>query len=370
VTTTSGAGSRGSGAGGARGRGTGSRGPAVRSGRSSINDVARRAGVSLGTVSNVLNRPDRVSTQTRARVLAAIQDLSFVPNGSARQLRAGTITTVGAVLLDIANPFFTEVARGVEDRLAEDDLTLMLASSDENPEREARYLRLFEEHGVLGLLVTPAGHEVDHLVDIRRRGVNVVLLDRTSPSAQISSVSVDDVVGGALAVEHLLSLGHRRIGLVNGPHHIQQCVDRRAGAERAVLAAGLDPATALVEVVVPSLNAEGGELGMAELLGEEKALTAVFCANDFTALGAMRALRQRGLDIPGDVAVVGYDDVDIASMLATPLTSVRQPKHQLGHVAAGLLLEGVGPDARPARHIEFRPELVVRASSGSDLRPG
>lgn len=332
--------------------------------RSSISDVAREAGVSLGTVSNVLNRPDRVSPTTRERVLAAIEELSFVPNGSARQLRAGTITTVGAVLLDIANPFFTEVARGIEDRLAQADHTLMLASSDEDPDREARYLRLFEEHGVLGILVTPAGDDLEHLLELHRRGLEVVLLDRTSPLPELSSVSVDDVAGAAMAVGHLLSLGHERIAFINGPPSIKQCIDRRAGMVRALTAAGADPDVAMVEITVSSLNAEGGEAGATELLSSGPVPSALFCVNDLTALGAMRALRAYGMEIPRDMAVVGYDDVNFASMLMTPLTSVRQPTRQLGEVAADLLLRATGPTSAPARQIEFTPELVVRASSG------
>jgi len=332
--------------------------------RSSISDVAHEAGVSLGTVSNVLNRPDRVSPATREKVLLAIEALSFVPNGSARQLRAGTITTVGAILLDIANPFFTEVARGIEDRLGQANHTLMLASSDEDPEREARYLRLFEEHGVLGILVTPAGPDIDHLIELHRRGVEIVLLDRTSPVAELSSVAVDDVAGAALAVDHLLSLGHRRIAFINGPPTIRQCVDRRAGMVRALAGAGLDPDDAMIEITVSSLNAEGGEAGVTELLAGRTGSTAVFCVNDLTALGAMRTLRAHGLEIPGDMAVVGYDDVNFASMLATPLTSVRQPQRRLGYVAADLLLRAAGPGAAPPQQIEFQPELVTRASSG------
>nr|WP_298457930.1 LacI family DNA-binding transcriptional regulator [uncultured Cellulomonas sp.] len=329
-----------------------------------MSDVARHAGVSLGTVSNVLNRPDRVSETTRERVQRAIEELSFIPNGSARQLRAGTISTVGAVLLDIANPFFTEVARGIEDRLSLDDYTLMLASSDGDVAREARYLRLFEEHGVLGVLVTPAGADLDHLLELRSRGVQVVLLDQTSPVADVSSVAVDDVAGAAMAVRHLVSLGHRRVGFINGPATIQQCVDRRAGALRALDEAGLG-ASALVEVEVPALNADGGEAGVTELLVGGTAPTALFCVNDLTALGAMRTLRAHGLSIPDDMAVVGYDDVNFASMLTTPLTSVRQPTHRLGEVAADLLLRGAGPDGAPAQHVQFQPELVVRASSGA-----
>lgn len=314
----------------------------------------------MGTVSNVLNRPDHVSPAKRERVLAAITELRYVPNGSARQLRAGTISTVGALLLDISNPFFTEVARGVEDRLASDELTLMLASSDEDPRREARYLRLFEEHGVLGVLVTPASADIDHLLDLSRRGVAVVLLDRESPVPEIASVAVDDVAGAALAVRHLLAQGHRRIGFINGPTTLPQCANRRQGVYEALRQGGLDPAEALVEVEMATMGAEGGEAGAEQILATGDVPTALFCSSDVTALGALRTLRAHGLRIPEDMAVVGYDDVDFAGMLGTPLTSVRQPMRRLGQVATDLLLDG---GARPAQHVVFHPELIVRESS-------
>jgi len=328
--------------------------------RASVSDVARHAEVSVGTVSNVLNRPDRVAPATRERVLAAIEALAFVPNGSARQLRAGTITTVGAVVLDIANPFFTDVARGIEDRLARDDYTLMVASSEEDPEREARYLRLFEEHGVQGVMVVPATDRVDHLLALRDRGVGVVLLDRPAPTPDLSSVAVDDRLGGELAARHLLEHGHERVAFLNGPHTIRQCADRRRGVDRAFADAGLDPAEHLTEITLPSLNADGGEAATRALLARADRPTALFCVNDLVALGALRTLRREGVDVPGEVAVVGYDDVAFAAELATPLTSVRQPTHRLGASAADLLLRG--RDA-PAEQVVFRPELVVRASS-------
>ncbi|MFC8923000.1 LacI family DNA-binding transcriptional regulator [Cellulosimicrobium sp. NPDC057127] len=328
--------------------------------RASVSDVARHAQVSVGTVSNVLNRPDRVSDATRERVLAAIAELSFVPSGPARQLRAGTITTVGAVVLDIANPFFTDVARGIEDRLARDDYTLMVASSEEDPGREARYLRLFEEHGVQGVMVVPATDDVDHLLALRARGVGVVLLDRPSPTPELASVAVDDVRGGELAARHLVEQGRTRIAFLNGPHAIRQCADRLRGVVRALDDAGLDPAEHLVEVTLGSLNADGGEVATRALLARDDRPTALFCVNDLVALGALRTLRREGVDVPGDVAVVGYDDVVFAGELATPLTSVRQPTHRLGERAADLLLAGT---AAPAEHVVFQPELVVRASS-------
>ncbi|HWS58128.1 MAG TPA: LacI family DNA-binding transcriptional regulator [Actinotalea sp.] len=333
--------------------------------RASITDVATRAGVAVGTVSNVLNRPEIVAPATRERVQAAIDELSFVPSGAARQLRAGTITTVGAILLDIRNPFFTDVARGIEDRLAVDDHTLMLASSDDDPAREAKYLRLFEEHGVVGMLVVPTTQDLEHLRQLQRRGVRVVLLDAPSSVAEISSVSVDDQAGGALAAGHLLERGHRRITFLNGPHAIRQCADRRAGVDRAVRAAGLDPAEVVREVTLASLDATGGDAAMRALVAEAGGTPpeAVFCVNDLVGVGVQRSLRLLGgTALLEQVAVVGYDDIEIASELAVPLTSVRQPTHEMGHRAADLLL---GRDAEaPAEHVVFRPELIVRASSG------
>ena len=329
--------------------------------RASITDVARLAGVSAGTVSNVLNHPDHVSERTRAKVLDAIDQLSFVRNASARQLREGRSRTVGAVVLDIANPFFTATARGIEDRLAQDDLVLMLASSDEEPQREARFVRQFVEHGVRGLLVTPSQGSLDTLLRVRERGTDVVLLDHTSPFPGISSVAVDDVRGAGLAAAHLLELGHQRIAFLNGPTSIRQCADRRQGVVEALLAAGLDPGRALVELPLRSLNADGGARAMAELLERPGPLpTATFCVNDLTALGALRVLREVNLPVPRAMAVVGYDDVNFAAELAVPLTSVRQPSHEIGWRAADLLL-GVGEPEQ----VLFQPELVVRASSGA-----
>ncbi|WP_147918715.1 LacI family DNA-binding transcriptional regulator [Ruania zhangjianzhongii] len=331
--------------------------------RPSVTDVAKHAGVSVGTVSNVLNRPDSVSERTRAKVEQAINQLNFVRNASARQLRSGEVSTVGAVVLDIANPFFTEMARGIEDRLAQDDHTLMLCSSDENPEREARFLRLFEERGVRGVIATPSHGSLDSLLRLRDHGIDVVLLDHTSPVPDLASVAVDDVRGASLAMEHLITQGHRRFAFLNGPLNLPQCVDRRDGVFRTLHAHGLDPAEVLEEVALETLNADAGDAGVHELWGRSGPRpTAMFCANDFAALGALRALRELEVDIPGEMAVVGYDDVLFASMLTTALTSVRQPMHTLGWTAADMLLSrrSSGPEAE---QVEFEPELVVRASS-------
>lgn len=331
--------------------------------RSSIGDVARLAGVSVGTVSNVLNRPERVAPATRERVLEAIERLSFVPNASARQLRAGTITTVGAIVLDIRNPFFTEVARGIEDRLTPANHTLMLASSDDDPEREARYLRLFEEHGVSGLLVVPTGDDIDPLLALAARGIRTVMLDLASPTDSLASVSVDDVAGGRLAGEHLLDLGHQQITMLNGPHSIRQCRDRLAGLQRAVERRGLDPDAVIREVRIPRLDAGGAAAAFAPLLEQGPVPHAVFCVNDLAAIGVQREIRRRRPELLGQIALVGYDDIEVAAELATPLTSVRQPAHDVGWRAADMLLNRDDDGSRVREHVVFQPELVVRDTS-------
>ena len=200
---------------------------------SSIREVAKRAGVSLGTVSNVLNRPEIVSEETRRRVQQAIEEIGFVPNGSARQLRAGRSQHIGLVVLDVANPFFTEVARGVEDAANEAGYVVILCNSDDSLEKESHYLQVLEEQRTQGVLITPVQNDASYLQRLRQRGIAVVLLDRPSRIKDLCSVSVDDVRGGELAAMHLIEQGHQRIAFVHGPLTIRQCADRYRGVLRA-----------------------------------------------------------------------------------------------------------------------------------------
>ena len=322
--------------------------------RASVKDVAAAAGVSVGTVSNVLNRPESVAEKTRARVEQAMEDLNFHRNASARQLRAGVSRTVGAIVMDVGNPFYTELARGIEDRLAVDDHTLILCSSDDDPRREARFLRLLAEQGVRGVLVTPMSTTKDRLAALRSLGIASVLMD--SSSREHASVGVDHVSGGRQAIAHLLEQGHRRILFLAGSEELQQTRHRLKGAVEAIQSIGLDPSEVLRMVQLPALTGNDGQQGLISALESGWDPTAVFCMNDITALGAMRELRRRGLSVPGDMAVVGYDDLYFAAELMTPLTSVRQPMRQLGWAAADLLLTDTP-------HALFEPELIVRTSS-------
>jgi LacI family transcriptional regulator len=323
-----------------------------------IKEVAQRAGVSPGTVSNVLNRPERVAAATRERVERAIHELGFVRNGSASTLRAGQSRAVGLVVLDVGNPFFAEVARGVEDVVSGRDHAVILCNSGESPEKEARNLRVLAEQRVRGVLITPAGEDITGLRRLRDRGVAVVFVDH-SASGDVCSVSVDDVAGGELAARHLVAGGAKRIAFVSGPHAIRQCSDRRRGALRALDPSGQE----LVDVVVPEMNAHGGRLAAGTLL-DGGLPDAVFCANDLLALGVLRALLQAGVRVPEDVALIGYDDIEFSSAAAVPLSSIRQPTYQLGKIATELLLDECdAPEEHVHQQIMFQPELVVRESS-------
>ena len=339
--------------------------PAAVARRPTIRDVARRAGVSLGTVSNALNRPDVVAPETLARVRAAIETSGFVRSSAARQLRAGTSRTIGVLILDVANPFFTDMVRGVESTLVEQGYMLVLCSTDDSVDKERRYLRMLEEHRVDGILATPVERDIASLTALRSRGLPVVLLDRRAPSRSLCSVTVDDARGGELAAGHLLALGHRKIAFVNGPGAIRQCADRLRGIRHALRLAGLEPKAALVEVGVRSLTAESGETAVGRLRAAAPDATAVICANDLLALGVLKGFARAGVRVPEDVSLVGYDDVAFSSMLSPPLTSIRQPTVALGATAAALLLEELSGGIHEHRQVVFEPELAARASTAA-----
>jgi len=330
----------------------------------SVKDVAAHAGVSLGTVSNVLNRPERVASDTRARVETAMAELGFVRNESARQLRAGESLTLAYVMLDATNPFFTDVAQGIEDAAEQADLSVVLCNSDNRAERELTYLTRLQQQRVQGVLIPPVAPDSPTLDDVVRRGTRLVIVDRTRTGNTHCSVAVDDRLGGRLAVDHLLETGHDRIAFVGGPQSLGQVRDRRDGALAALEDAGR-PAETLVRVDTTALSVAEGRAAGERIAGMPAAgrPTAAFCANDLLALGLLQQYVALGLRVPQDLAIVGYDDIVFASAAAVPLTSVRQPRRELGRTAAQLLLdEATNPD-HEHQQVLFTPELVARAST-------
>ena len=328
-----------------------------------VKDVAALAGVSVGTVSNVLNGSKSVSPATAAKVRDAIAKLGFVRNDAARQLRAGQSRTVAMMVLDIGNPFFTDIARGVEDTLTDYSRSLIVGNSGQDAARELSYLDLFEEQRVSGLLITPVGSVLPRLERLRQRGTPVVLVDRHGNADNFSSVSVDDERGGHLAMSHLLDLGRSRIAYVGGPDDILQVRQRENGARDALREHG---AGSLTVIHAASMSSQDGRLAGEQMLGLPAAQRpdAVFAANDLLALGVLQAFTRGGIRVPDDIALIGYDDIYFAASAAIPLSSIRQPSFDVGRTATELLMAEVeGTDSGRYQHVVFQPEIVVREST-------
>lgn len=331
-----------------------------------ITEVARHAGVSPGTVSNVLNRPERVAEATRLRVEAAITELDYVRNSSGSSLRSGRSESVGLLVLDVTNPFFTEVARGVEDEAAESGLAVVLLNSAETRKRQQRNVRLLAEQRAAGAVVMPVDDDLADLVWLHRQGTSWVALDRGDVSEEVGcSVSVDNHAGAMAAGRHLIGLGHEYVTFLTGPFAIEQVRRRHEGLRAAFEEAGLDPDSGVRVVKQPLLNAAQGERAVDAVLagGPRQRPQAVFCANDQLALGLMKGLGQRGLRVPEDMSVVGYDNVDFADLVHPGLTTVAQPKYELGRAAMRLLGSELNDPEHAHERVLFTPELVVRGST-------
>lgn len=335
-------------------------------GATSIRDVAALAGVSVGTVSNVLNRPERVSSQTVEKVHDAIAKSNFVRNDAARQLRAGRSRAIGLIVLDVGNPFFTDLARGVEEQAARAGFSVLLGNSDESERREAAYLDLFEEQRVHGVLISPLGDVVPRLERLRARGTPSVLVDRQANSDRRSSASVDDVAGGYLATSHLISQGRHRVAFIAGPSSFRQVQDRLTGARQAVQEAG--------DVTLEILETDAMTVLQGRHVGESLQFRqpgerpdAIFAANDLLAIGALQGLMiLSSIRVPEEIAIIGYDDIAFNEATIVPLSSIRQPSYLIGQTALELLLrEAEGADDFVHESVVFRPELVVRESSKS-----
>lgn len=328
----------------------------------SLRDVAKAAGVSVGTVSNVLNKPEIVAAATLTRVQTTIKELGFVPNGFARQLRSGHSRTLGLVVPDVSNPFFTEVARGVEDAASKRDYAVFLCNSDESVVKEDRYINVLTEQQVRGVLITPADTKADRLDAMRERGIAVTLLDREIKGQKQCSVSVDDINGGQIAIEFLASLGHKNIAWVCGPETIPQVAERGAGVAKAAKVSSVKVET----IRVTLMNTIQGEEAARRILELPKKPTAIFCANDLLALGVMRILSANKVKVPDQISVLGYDNIEFAASAGIPLSSIAQPAYQMGVTAANLLLDECEDD-EDHRHqqIRFQPQLVERASTGA-----
>jgi LacI family transcriptional regulator len=328
-----------------------------------IRDVAKRAGVAPITVSRFINNPELCSRETRMRVEAAIAELGFVPNRLASGLRSRRTNTLALILTDITNPFFTTIARGVEDIASEAGYTVIFCNTDESVSKEKMYLQMLLERRVDGILLVPARNGLDSTALIRKQNVPIVLLDRRLPELMADVVRCDSEGGAYELTRLLLSLGHREIAILNGPKDVSTSSDRLAGYRRALTEAGIPPGPKR-EYNGAFNQASGFEMTRKALVEAQKP-TALFAANNFIAFGALKALHELGLRVPEDIAVVGFDDLPSALVTIPFLTVAAQPAYEMGSRAIEILLKKLveGPSDQ-YQEVVLPAEIVIRQSSG------
>jgi DNA-binding LacI/PurR family transcriptional regulator len=329
----------------------------------SLQEVAQRAKVSIATVSRVLNKSDKVVPETRATVEQALRDLGYRPSRVARRLRmnSGHAHLVGLIIPDIQNPFYAEIARGVEDAAYASEYALILCNSDENLEKERFYLDVMRAESVDGIVLPPFDDTDVGVVEMVKTGIPVVCVDRSHAKVKTDLVEVDNYLGALEAVRHLIERGHKSIALIEGRTQVSTSRERRRGYVDALAAHGITARKELMRA--GDFKQESGRILTNELLDLRKPPTALFVCNNLMTVGALAALHQRGVRVPAEVALVGFDDLPWAEALDPPPTVVRQPAYEVGRQAMELLLKRIMEPERPAVTVRLRPELVIRKST-------
>ncbi|MDR1825097.1 MAG: LacI family transcriptional regulator [Bifidobacteriaceae bacterium] len=328
-----------------------------------IRDVAAAAGVSTATVTRALTKPETVATPTADRVRQAVQDLGYRPNLVARSLRRRTAQVVGLVMQDIETPHFMSVCRGAEDALREHSYSATFCNTDDKLDRERAYLEVLVDQSVAGIIMTPASATESDLGWLHDRGLPVVTLEMELSGA-VDSVYSDNQAGACAAVRHLLEAGAARPACVTGGRDVPSAQDRLAGYQQALRRAGLPLEPDLWAFT--DYREEQGEAAVRALFALPQPPDALFLANSRLLVGALRALRALGRQVPDDVTLASFDETPLMELLTPPVTTVRQRAYEIGQRAAQLLLERIGGYAGPARHITLMPELIIRSSS---IRP-
>jgi LacI family transcriptional regulator len=328
-----------------------------------IREVAESAGVSYATVSHVINNTRLVSPETRERVLAAMAELNYRPNALARSLRQGKTNTIGLVLPDSANPFFAEISRCIEDETFKKGYSVFLCNTELDIQRELFYVDVLSKKQVDGIIFVAAGDQADSLDFLVSRNMPVVMIDRDVPNVEVDAVLTDHRLGGYLATRHLLELGHTRIACIAGPSSITPSAERIIGYRKALEEAGLPYDEKLV--LRGDYHAQSGMDITHTILRMDPRPTAIFALNDLMALGALRAAAEAGCSVPSDLAVVGYDDLELSHFTNPPLTTIAQPKTEIGAQAVDLLVDRMSRKDRPPSRVVLPPELIVRRSTQS-----
>ena len=336
--------------------------------RKTLKDVAREAGVSIAVASRGLGSYGYVSRKSREKVLRAAKKIGYQPDQIAKGLRTRKTYTIGLIISDITNTWFTTVVRAIEDVAEQNGYNLILCNTDENQEKETRYLRVLQSKKVDGLIIACTGEKSPYLKRLIRGGLPIILIDRKLKGFHVTQVIIDNEFGAYEAVKHLINLGHKRIGVINGHPRTTPGEERFKGYKRALAENNifLDPAL----VKYGDFRIEKARKGCQELIKVKNPPTAIFVANNVMVMGTYQKLKENNIKIPEEIAVVGFDDPEWASLMQPSLTTVRQPRHSIGTMACQVLLQRIRKNERRRlsdEEIVLRPKLIIRKSCGTKL---
>lgn len=335
--------------------------------RVSIEDIAEAADVSTATVSRVFNNSSKVRQKTADRVLKAANKLNYRPDRVARRMRVKSTESMvlGLIITDVGNPFFSELARGVEDIAYQHNHAMMISNTDEDPEKEKFYIDSMLSEKVSGLIIAPSKGSTSYLKDLKDKGYPIVCVDRYPNSLNIDTVTIDNERGAYMAVKRLTELGHKKIAIINGIEGISTTEGRFSGYKKALKEAGISLSDELISF--ENYKESGGRAAIKKFLSLDNPPTAVFSTNNLMTLGCFEEMYQQDVNIPEDIAIIGFDDMPWSVALNPPLTAIKQPGYELGLSAAELLFKRLKNSNRNTMNMVLNPELIIRKSCGSKV---
>ncbi|CAI6086525.1 HTH-type transcriptional regulator DegA [Paenibacillus sp. JJ-100] len=330
--------------------------------KATIYDIAREAGVSIATVSQVINGKGKISEKRRAEIMEIMERLHYQPSAIAAALTGKQTYTLGLLVPDISNPYFAELARAVEDRSRQLGYSVVICSTDNKDERVERYLNLLQQKRVDGMMIGTGIENAEILSPLLQQSIPVALIARHMPALSVHTVTIDDKLGGSLAAQHLLELGHTHVAVLSEPFKVSSSQERVRGFRETLTKAGYVLGPDQIRESAADLNSAKQEA--LRLLSGQNRPTGLFCCNDMQAIGAIQAAKERGLRVPEDVSIIGFDNTILASVTSPPLTTIAQPIEELGRYAVDILIEELKDNNNEPKQRILKPELVVRASTG------
>ncbi|SHJ80771.1 LacI family DNA-binding transcriptional regulator [Tepidibacter formicigenes] len=327
-----------------------------------IKDIAKFAGVSATTVSKIINNKDEnISDATRQRVLDLMKEYNYVPNKIAKSLVTKKTNTIGLVIPDIRNPFFPELARGAEDRANEKGYNIIFCNTDDDAEKEEKYINMLVEKMVDGIVFTASSRRGSEFNKGNKFSVPIVVVDRDIDIEGIKGkVTVDNFIGGYQGTKHLLDLGHREILFLSGPLKSKTSINRLEGYKKALKEFNVDFDE---EYVIEGNYKSQWGYEAVKNIGNKIKYTALFCGNDLIAIGAIKALKEMKLKVPDDVSIVGFDDIYMSSLIDPELTTIRQPNYEMGYKAIDILIDALENKEKNVKKIDLIPQLIIRKST-------